>query len=71
MQISGVPGGYRPEFATTVGLLVYAQTEEFKRMSGFLSHTITGRSFFRQMASWFKENLRYSWRSFKKLNDCL
>jgi cell division protein FtsA len=55
--ISGVPGGDRPEFATTVGLLSYVETEEFKRMSGFLSQNRRGVSFFRQMTSWFKENL--------------
>lgn len=55
--IPGIMGGDRPEFATVAGLLVYSQGEEFKRMSGFLGSSKTSLSFFRQMASWFKENL--------------
>ena len=47
----------RPEFATTVGLLLYTQTEEFQRMSGFLKHHRRRWPALRQITSWLRENL--------------
>jgi cell division protein FtsA len=55
--IPGASGSDRPEFSALSGMLKYTQNEEFQRMAGFLGGKKHTLPFFRQMTSWFKENL--------------
>ena len=58
ISFSNAPEGNRPEFATVIGLLSYAQTEEFQRMQAFMGHhERSQQTVWARAVGWMRENL--------------